>query len=173
MGVFPELQHQSKAHYIYNSPSKAADNALDPSLAINNVFLLCGVFLHSEFFPCPWLHSLILYYPVVQMLLLWTSSLKPSFCPFSVFQAVGAPYVPVSMDELLHPLGLCDLATVGKCPETAPAHPFIFQHNLKILCIRMFFLSEQYSALSALTLDGVKDALNSFRDFLMHYCSLK
>lgn len=29
-------------------------------------------------------------------------------------------YVPVSMDELLHPLGLCELATLGKCPETAP-----------------------------------------------------
>lgn len=69
------------------------------------------------------------------------------------------------MDEPLHPLGLCDLATVGKCPETAPAHPFIFQHNLKILCIRTFCLSKQYSVLSALVVDGVKDSVKQFKGF--------
>jgi len=71
-------------------------------------------------------------------------------------------YVPASVDEMLHPLGLCDLATVGECPETVPAYPFICQHNLKILYIRMFCLSEQYSALSALLVNGVKDAVKQF-----------
>lgn len=28
-GVIPELQHQNKPHYIYNSPLKAVEKSLD------------------------------------------------------------------------------------------------------------------------------------------------
>lgn len=157
MGNLPKLQHQNKAHDVYNSPLKAVENLLDPSIAIENIYLSRVMsFLRSEYFPCPWLPSLVPYYPISQILLLWTFSLKLLFCPFSLLQAVGAS---VSMDGLA---GLCDLATVGKCPETVPAHLFVLQYNLKNLCIRMFCLSEQYSALSALITDCVKDALKQF-----------
>lgn len=129
MGNLPKLQHQNKGHYVYNSPPKAVENLLGPSLAVKNVCLSHVMsFLHSECFPCPWLSSLVPYYPISQILLLWTSTLKLSFCPFSLLQAVGAP--------LEH--GLCALATVGKCPETVPTHLLSSSTTLKTCALGCF-----------------------------------
>lgn len=87
------------------------------------------------------------------------SSFKLSFSPFSL-SACWDAHVPMSLDERF--LVVCELTVMGKCPETVPIHPFIFQYSLKILCFRMFCLSERYSVLSVLIIDYVKDAVKQF-----------
>lgn len=156
--VLPELQHQNKARYIYNSPPKAEESSFDP---IKNLFLSCVMsFFYSEYshFPDPIAYSIILR---VKDCCWKTSSLNQSRCPFSLFQAVGAPmFLWAWLNHYVS--GTLWPCKVGECPETAPAHPFIFQHNSEILCIRIVCLSEQYSALGALWVDHVKDAVKQF-----------
>lgn len=55
------------------------------------------------------------------------SSFKLSFSPFSL-SACWDAHVPMSLDECF--LVVCDLTVMGKCPETVPIHPFIFQQIL-------------------------------------------
>lgn len=121
------------------------------------------VFFNLEYFPCLWLPNLIpiiLYfkYTFVVDFQSETVIILLIFC----LPACWGTRVPMSINEPLRILGFGDLAAVGKCPEIALAHPFIFQNNLKILPVGMFCLSEQYSALNGLTVDHVKGAVRQF-----------
>lgn len=157
MGILPEIQHHSKAHYIYNSSPKAVENSLDLNLAIKNIFLSCGISFIQSVSHAPgsiaW-SLIILYFKYFCCgLPVWNCHFAHflSFRPLGHLRSCEHGWT-ITFSRTLWP---CN----SECPETAPAHPFIIQYNLKILCIRLFCLSEQYSALSALRVDHVKDAV--------------